>query len=88
MTQQRRPRIYLAGPEVFLPEARAIGVEKCRLAAEAGFEGAFPLDAQLDLARLPPAEQARRISAGERGSHALVRRPHRQPDALPRRVDG
>ena len=59
---QRRPRIYLAGPEVFLPEARAVGAEKCRLAAEVGLQGAFPLDAQLDLAALPPAEQARRIS--------------------------
>src|ERR1700693_5055681 len=64
---QRLPRIYLAGPEVFLPDARAIGTEKCRLAAEAGFEGAFPLDAQLDLARLPPAEQARRISQANEG---------------------
>ena len=67
MTHQRRPRIYLAGPEVFLPDASAIGVEKCRLATEAGFEGAFPLDAQLDLARLPPAEQARRISQANEG---------------------
>jgi nucleoside 2-deoxyribosyltransferase len=64
---QRRPRIYLAGPEVFLPEARDVGAEKCRLAAAAGLEGAFPLDAQLDLARLPPAEQARRISEANEG---------------------
>jgi nucleoside 2-deoxyribosyltransferase len=64
---QHRPRIYLAGPEVFLPEARAVGAEKCRLAAEAGLEGAFPLDAQLDLATLPPAEQARRISQANEG---------------------
>src|SRR5947207_7566021 len=67
MTHQRRPRIYLAGPEVFLPDARAIGVEKCRLAGEAGLEGAFPLDAQLDLDRLPPDEQARRISVANEG---------------------
>jgi nucleoside 2-deoxyribosyltransferase len=64
---QRRPRIYLAGPEVFLPDARAIGVEKCRLAAEAGLKGAFPLDAQLNLGGLPPAEQARRISQANEG---------------------
>jgi nucleoside 2-deoxyribosyltransferase len=62
-----RPRIYLAGPEVFLPDARAIGAEKCRLATEAGLEGAFPLDAQLDLGGLPPAEQARRISIANEG---------------------
>jgi nucleoside 2-deoxyribosyltransferase len=64
---QRPPRIYLAGPEVFLPDARAIGAEKCRLAAEAGLEGAFPLDAQLNLDRLPPGEQARRISQANEG---------------------
>src|SRR5262245_15248203 len=62
MTRPHRPRIYLAGPEVFLPNARVIGMEKCRLAAEAGLEGAFPLDAQLDLDRLPADEQAQRIS--------------------------
>jgi nucleoside 2-deoxyribosyltransferase len=64
---QRRPRIYLAGPEVFLPNARDVGAEKCRLAAEVGLEGAFPLDAQLDLGHLPPAEQARRISEANEG---------------------
>jgi nucleoside 2-deoxyribosyltransferase len=64
---QRRPRIYLAGPEVFLPDARAVGAEKCRLAAEAGLEGAFPLDAQLSLDRWPPPEQARRISQANEG---------------------
>lgn len=64
---QRRPRIYLAGPEVFLPNAREVGAEKCRLASGAGLEGAFPLDAQLDLAHLPPAEQAQRISSANEG---------------------
>jgi nucleoside 2-deoxyribosyltransferase len=58
MTRRIRPRVYLAGPEVFLPDARAIGAAKCRLAAEAGLEGAFPLDAQLNLDKMPPAEQA------------------------------
>ena len=62
MIRPRRPRIYLAGPEVFLPNARAIGAEKCRLAADAGLEGAFPLDAQLNLDTLPAGEQAQRIS--------------------------
>jgi nucleoside 2-deoxyribosyltransferase len=63
----RSPRIYLAGPEVFLPDAQAVGAEKCRLAAAAGLEGVFPLDAQLDLTGLPPAEQARRISTANEG---------------------
>jgi len=70
MTRPHSPRIYLAGPEVFLPQARLIGAEKCRLAAEAGLEGAFPLDAQLNLEALPAGEQARRIS---RANEELMR---------------
>lgn len=66
----RRHRIYLAGPEVFLPDARAVGAEKCRIAAEAGLEGAFPLDAELRLEGMEPAEQARCISAA---NEALMR---------------
>lgn len=60
-------RIYLAGPEVFLPDALAMGREKVRLAAEAGFEGVFPLDASLDLTGLDPLEQARRIALANEG---------------------
>ncbi|WP_377289310.1 nucleoside 2-deoxyribosyltransferase [Rhizobium sp. SG2393] len=42
--------IYMAGPEVFLPNARAIMEEKTRLAREAGFRAICPGD--LDI---PPA---------------------------------
>jgi nucleoside 2-deoxyribosyltransferase len=38
------PRIYLAGPEVFLPDAVAVGARKKALCAEFGFIGLFPLD--------------------------------------------
>ena len=62
-----RPRIYLAGPEVFLPDALAVGAQKCRLAAEAGLEGVFPLDAALDLSGLDKRAQARRISLANEG---------------------
>lgn len=62
-----KPRVYLAGPEVFLPDALAVGAEKCRLAAAAGFEGVFPLDAALDLSGLDKFEQARRISLANEG---------------------
>jgi nucleoside 2-deoxyribosyltransferase len=62
----QRPRIYLAGPEVFLPDAHGIGAEKARLAAEAGFEGLFPLDQSLTLDGLSPADKARRIYAADR----------------------
>src|SRR5262245_55395660 len=57
------PRIYLAGPEVFLPDALAVGERKRALCAEHGLEGAFPLDAGLDLSGLAKSEQARRIAA-------------------------
>ncbi len=63
-------RIYLAGPEVFLPDALAVGRAKAEMAAAAGFEGLFPLDQQLDLAGLAPLEQARRISLA---NEALMR---------------
>ena len=56
-----RPRIYLAGPEVFLPNAKEIGAAKAALCAEAGCIGAFPLDQSLDLSGLTKLEQARLI---------------------------
>lgn len=65
-----RKRIYLAGPEVFLPNALALGRKKTDMCAAAGFEGAFPLDQSLDLSGLPKAEQARRISLA---NEALMR---------------
>jgi nucleoside 2-deoxyribosyltransferase len=58
----RPPRIYLAGPEVFLPDPLAAGRAKQALCARHGFEGVYPLDASLDLAGLPKRQKARRIS--------------------------
>lgn len=63
----KRPRVYLAGPDVFLPDAVAFGRRKAQLCAEAGFEGAFPLDAQLDLDGLTKHGKARRISLANEG---------------------
>ena len=60
-------RVYLAGPEVFLPDALAMGARKAALCAAHGFEGVFPLDASLDLTGLVKQEQARRISAANEG---------------------
>lgn len=37
-------KIYLAGPDVFLPDARAVGRKKRKMCAQAGFEGLFPLE--------------------------------------------
>jgi len=59
------PRIYLAGPEVFHPDARALGEAKARLCAACGFEGIFPLDTSLELTGLSKADQAARIYAAD-----------------------
>ena len=40
-------KIYLAGPDVFLPDALDIGRKKKELCRQFGFEGLFPLDPQL-----------------------------------------
>jgi nucleoside 2-deoxyribosyltransferase len=40
----RRLKVYLAGPEVFLPDAITIGERKKRLCAKYGFEGLYPFD--------------------------------------------
>jgi len=67
-------RIYLAGPEVFLPDARAIGAAKKAICARHGWEGVFPLDPPA----LSPAGEAdwRRIHAANelhiQGCDALV----------------
>jgi nucleoside 2-deoxyribosyltransferase len=70
------PRIYLAGPEVFLPDATAAGQRKVALARTHGLEGVFPLDAALDLSGLSKIEAARRIALANealiRSSDALI----------------
>jgi nucleoside 2-deoxyribosyltransferase len=54
-------RVYLAGPEVFLPDAVAVGARKKALCAAAGLDGVFPLDLGLALEGLDPLKQAHRI---------------------------
>lgn len=71
MSHSQRPRIYLAGPEVFFPNALEQGAEKKRLCAEHGFEGVYPLDNVIaDAEHLPAQELARRIS---HANEALMR---------------
>jgi nucleoside 2-deoxyribosyltransferase len=38
------PKIYLAGPDVFLSDARRVGERKRAMCRDFGFEGLFPLD--------------------------------------------
>jgi nucleoside 2-deoxyribosyltransferase len=43
-------KIYLAGPDVFLPDAVAIGRRKVELCARHGLVGLYPLDNAIDIA--------------------------------------
>ena len=62
-----RPKVYLAGPEVFLRNAIEAGAAKVEICARHGLEGRYPLDAQLDLGDLTLAERAYDIArANER----------------------
>ena len=63
--------IYLAGPEVFLPNARALGERKKQICAKYGFEGHFPLDNELSLDGLAPREAGLLIG---RMNQDLIRR--------------
>jgi nucleoside 2-deoxyribosyltransferase len=51
------PRVYLAGPDVFLPDALEVGAAKKQLGAEVGLVGVFPLDGPYErLGGLAPTE--------------------------------
>jgi nucleoside 2-deoxyribosyltransferase len=62
-----RPKVYLAGPEVFLRNAIEAGAAKVELCARYGLEGKYPLDAQLDLGDLTLAERAYAIARANEG---------------------
>lgn len=63
--------LYLAGPDVFHPDAEARGVTLKAMCAEAGFEGLFPLDQAVPVHVSEPAAQAEWIYAA---NIALIRR--------------
>jgi nucleoside 2-deoxyribosyltransferase len=66
----RRPRAYLAGPDVFLPDARAVGERKVAICAAHGLDGHFPLDVSLNLAHLEPYAQGMAIYRANRDTMA------------------
>jgi nucleoside 2-deoxyribosyltransferase len=49
-------RVYLAGPEVFLANAKEIGEHKKALCRKYGFEGVFPIDIEVDTKGKTPKE--------------------------------
>ncbi|WP_028919778.1 nucleoside 2-deoxyribosyltransferase [Pseudoxanthomonas suwonensis] len=53
--------LYLAGPDVFRPDARERGAELKALCARHGFEGLFPLDQDVPGHVTDPVEQAKWI---------------------------
>ena len=49
-------RIYLAGPEVFLLNAKEVGEEKKTLCRKYGFEGVYPIDVEVKAQGKSPRE--------------------------------
>jgi nucleoside 2-deoxyribosyltransferase len=67
----RKPRVYLAGPDVFDKNHNILAANKKQICAEYGLEGRAPLDAVLDLSKYttPQAKGLAIASANE----ALIR---------------
>ena len=56
-------RVYLAGPEVFLGNAKEMGERKKALCKKYGFEGVFPIDIEVDVKDKDPKEVGLCISS-------------------------
>ena len=54
------PSVYLAGPDVFLPDSANVGRRKQAICRAHGLEGHYPGE-EVDLAGLEPPEQARAL---------------------------
>jgi len=59
--------VYLAGPEVFLTNAKEIGESKKAFCKKYGFEGVFPLDLEVDAKGKSPRETGLCISEVNEG---------------------
>jgi len=60
--------VYLAGPDVFLPDARVVADAKRALCERYGFVGVSPVDNSADISGLTKPEAARRISDANEAS--------------------
>jgi nucleoside 2-deoxyribosyltransferase len=54
------PSVYLAGPDVFLPDSVAVGRRKQAICRAHGLEGHYPGE-EVDLIALAPVQQARAL---------------------------
>jgi len=67
----RKPKVYLAGPDVFDKNLNVRAANKKQICADYGLEGKFPLDAALDLSTCQsPQDRGVAISAA---NEALIR---------------
>ena len=78
-TKTARPKVYLAGPEVFLRNAVETGVAKVEICARYGLEGKYPLDAQLDL-------EFARVVAATVGYTGEISYDRSKPDGTPQKL--
>jgi len=79
-------KIYLAGPDVFLPDALAIGQQKREICARHGVTGLYPLDNAVDLAAPDASLQIFRANEAMMDeAHAIIANlnPFRGPGADP-----
>src|SRR5215510_6578217 len=79
-------KIYLAGPDVFLPDAIAIGQRKREICQRHGVIGLFPLDNAVDLAAPDASLQIFRANEAMMDkAHAIIANltPFRGPGADP-----
>ena len=79
-------KIYLAGPDVFLPDAVEIGRRKLAICAQHGVNGRYPLDNPVDLAARDASLQIYRgLEAMMEGCDAIIANltPFRGPGADP-----
>ena len=81
------PRIYLAGPDVFLPNPKEVGRNLQSICEKHHLKGVFPLDAELKLDGLTSREQGLLISSANeeliRNSQGVIANlmPFRGPSA-------
>ncbi len=55
-------KVYLAGPDVFLPDAVEIGRQKAAICARYGLIGLYPLDNTVDLSTAMPRSPSSRAT--------------------------